>query len=190
MNILTQLMSWPFTVGLFIGYGGRLLFCRYKVYWLDRYRPLQDGFRREAPRVNRTWIGALLALAMVAWSIYQIEVTAHRTDRVTDDAKAFSAQVQACQKDFNNALRWRTQIQSENDALAARDRAALRQWLATLLNPPPDIKQLDPNDPIRQAWGIGVTENYMSWARTIEEQRQHNEDERRAHPLPEPTCGK
>lgn len=39
---------------------------------------------------------------------------------------------------------------------------ALKKWLTTLLNPPPDIAVLPANDPARQAWGISTTQVYLA----------------------------
>lgn len=177
-----------FSIGLLLGFWGRHFCLLGRARWLDKHHPDEAPHRR--PGINRTWVSSLLALMVVGWSIYQIQVTSQHTNATTDRTNNLSNEVRACQKEFNLALKERSRIQVESDELAARDRAALRKWLATLLQPPPDIAKLNPSDPIRQAWGIGVTEQYQQWASAIEEQRQKNEKKRQDNPLPEPTCGK
>lgn len=39
---------------------------------------------------------------------------------------------------------------------------ALKLWLTTLLNPPPDIAKLPINDPVRQKWGVSTTQVYLA----------------------------
>lgn len=179
-----------FTVGLLIGFWGRHFCLLARAVWLDKHRPNGDGTRHQRPGINRTWVSSLLALVVVGWSIYQIQVTSNKTTTNSEHTDKLSEEVKQCQKEFNTALKERSQIQVENDDLAARDRAALRDWLSTLLQPPPDLAKLPSSDPVRQAWSIGVTQQYMHWAADIEQRRGDLAKKRQEHQLPEPTCGK
>lgn len=177
-------------VGFFLGFWGRHFCLLARASWLDRHQPNGDGTPHRRPGINRTWVSSLLALLVVGWSIYQIQVTSTRTTANNERTNKLSEEVKACQKEFNTALQVRSQLQTEDNDLAARDRTALRNWLKTLLTPPPDIAKLPSSDPVNQAWKIGVTEQYQQQAQSIEEQRQQNNEDRRNNPLPEPTCGK
>lgn len=107
-------------------------------------------------------------------------------------AMYISAQTQQnanCVREFNQTLRVRSAITAENDALSIQQRELIYHWIHTLVFPPPDVADLDPDDPARERWAINFTiETDRLFAASIEEQRV-NDTERAAHPLPPPTCG-
>lgn len=108
-------------------------------------------------------------------------------------ANETAAEVQQCQREFNQALRARASISEENDRLSVVQRTALGNWLREILMPPPDIANLretDPNDPRVQQWGLSITKHYSDIIQEAQYQQNDNYQERARHPLPDPTCGK
>lgn len=190
-DLLDTIFSWTFVIPFILGYSARHIYCRIRARWLDKHRPNGDGAPHRVPVPNRIWLGGLLGLAAVGWSMYSVDQTAHRTDQIITDARAFSLEVRDCQRQFNTAIRWQRQLDQDNSDLAAEDRKALADWLAALVAPTdPDIAKLQTNDPIRQAWALAVTVDYQKRQSAIEQQREANNRTKAAHPLPEPTCGK
>lgn len=101
-------------------------------------------------------------------------------------------EVQACQREFNQTLRARSKIAEENDRLSVVQRTALGDWLRALLFPPADIANLresNPNDPRVQTWSFAITRHYSDIIEKAQREQAVNFEERRHHPLPDPTCG-
>lgn len=94
-----------------------------------------------------------------------------------------------CQRQFTEALRARSVVALQDQQANVRAQEALQLWIFSLLNPPPNIKDLPQDDPARREWGIHLTEQYLATVDTIAKERAANEAIRQQHPLPEPTCG-
>lgn len=95
-----------------------------------------------------------------------------------------------CVREFNQTLRERSAITSENDRLSIRQRELIYDWIHNLVFPPPDIAALPGSDPRRENWAINLTlETDRQFRASIEEQRS-NDAIRAANPLPPPTCGR
>lgn len=95
-----------------------------------------------------------------------------------------------CVREFNQVLRERSAVTSENDRISIYQRELVYQWMHHLIFPPPDIAKLDINDPVRQQWAVQLTvETDKKFSASIAEQRE-NEAKRAANPLPPPTCGR
>jgi hypothetical protein len=94
-----------------------------------------------------------------------------------------------CVREFNQVLRERSEITSENDKLSVEQRSLIYDWIHSLLFPPPEIASLPGSDPRREKWAISRTlETDESFKASIEQQRA-NDARRAANPLPPPTCG-
>lgn len=95
-----------------------------------------------------------------------------------------------CVREFNQVLRERSAVTSENDRLSMQQRQLIYDWIHNLVFPPPEIARLDGDDPARQRWAIDLTiETDSKFRESIEEQRR-NDAIRAANPLPPPTCGR
>lgn len=94
-----------------------------------------------------------------------------------------------CVREFNQVLRERSRVTTENDQISIQQRILIYDWIHDLLFPPPDIAELPGSDPAREKWAIDLTlETDKKFAASLEQQRQ-NEAHRTANPLPPPTCG-
>lgn len=94
-----------------------------------------------------------------------------------------------CVREFNQVLRERSQITSENDRLSIEQRELLYNWMHNLIFPPPGIADLPGSHPDRERWAIDLTlETDRKFAQSLQRQRE-NDAYRAAHPLPPATCG-
>lgn len=94
-----------------------------------------------------------------------------------------------CVREFQQVLRDRSSVTTENDKLSQQQRTLIYHWIHTLVFPPPDIARLDGTDPARQKWAIDLTlETDKEFRASLDDQRE-NDAYRAAHPLPPPTCG-
>lgn len=102
------------------------------------------------------------------------------------------AQTQAnadCVREFNQVLRERSAVTSENDQISIYQRELIYNWIHDLIFPPPEVADLPGSDPRREAWAISLTqETDRQFAESIQKQRA-NDARRAANPLPAPTCG-
>lgn len=96
-----------------------------------------------------------------------------------------------CVREFNQALRVRAEITSENDRLSIEQRELIYDWIHSLIFPPdPEIAVLPTDHPDRTRYSVWLTiETDKKFAASIEEQRE-NDEAWAANPLPPPTCGR
>lgn len=119
-----------------------------------------------------------------------IVVVSLQSSEAYSTAKQTAVEVQACQKEFNAALRQRAQINDENEELSQTQRLIVFNWIHNLIFPPPPYSDMPTSDPERQAYGYGITiETEKRFQRSIDRQKELT-DERARNPLPDPTCGK
>lgn len=91
------------------------------------------------------------------------------------------------QKQLIVAINLNRGITAEYNEKANEQRTALADWLKTLLDPPPNIRNLSPSDPVRQQWGIDVTTRYYD---TIQKAQRDQENADASRPrYPDPDCG-
>ena len=105
-------------------------------------------------------------------------------------AKDTAQEVQDCQREFNDALKARAQITSENDEVSQDQRRIIFDWIHALIAPPPPYDTMETDDPRRQDYGITVT---LATERDFEASLKRQDElqaERASNPLPDPTCGK
>lgn len=203
-DVITNLFTWNLLVGLLIGWFGRRAYCHAKARWLNRHRPYPDGRKHRPPRANWRALAQLAAIALLLWSVYSITSQATRVDHVITDAHTFAVKVQQCQREFNAALKARSDLSIENDRLSLEQRNLLTEgvdaqnlWLRDLLTPVnPEIAGRDIDDPVRQKYGLDRTAAFFEQVRDIrgriealQDEQRRIETARRGHPLPEPTCG-
>lgn len=94
-----------------------------------------------------------------------------------------------CVREFQQVLRDRSSVTSENDKLSQEQRQLIYGWIHNLVFPPPDIAKLDGTDPARERWAVDLTlETDKKFRASLDEQRD-NDEYRAAHPLPPATCG-
>lgn len=197
IHILELVYSLPFFLGLIIGICGQRCYVHARVYWLNKTRPRGDGNPHKASGISRVWAAGLVTAAVLGYVLLQSEQTHQETVGLAKDT-------QRCQAEFNTALRTRFLIGEQNDKLSREQRALFAEidevtgvWINRLINPPPQIAALAINDPRRQAWDLDVTRVYFERTTKIREQvaavaaqQDGLVQERRDHPLPEPTCGR
>ena len=94
-----------------------------------------------------------------------------------------------CVREFNQVLRERSSVTSENDQLSMQQRRLIYDWIHNLVFPPPDIAKLDGTDPAREKWAVDLTLETDKQFRASLEQQRENDAHRAANPLPPPTCG-
>jgi hypothetical protein len=189
-DVAAQLITWQFGTGFLIGLAVQRLWCWRAARRLDRTAPLPDGRRHKLNGLNRVWVAGALVAFIMGWVMMQTQDTANRTDQVIRDQRE-------CSRQFNAALAARsvaTQYDNKLDKLNERDRDATRQWLFTLLNPPPEIADLDEGDPARSAFGLSITRQYLGTIEEVRKQRvaltRERDSIRERNPYPDPTCGK
>jgi len=94
-----------------------------------------------------------------------------------------------CVREFQQVLRDRSALTSENDKLSQQQRLLIYNWMHSLVFPPPDIARLPGNDPVREKWAIDLTvDTDRKYRASLDEQRE-NDEYRAAHPLPPAPCG-
>lgn len=189
-DVFGNLISWQFVVGLIVGFTLHRGYAYGLAAWRNRHRPLPGGRKWHADGVNSNWIARFIAVGVILYSLVQMHATAQRTDAVINDARTFSAEVQDCQRQFNEALRARSAITTENDELSQIQRTALADWLHDLLFPPPDMVKLGRTGPEYNKWALDLTQHYYGIIADAQRKQDENNRERAAHPLPEPTCGR
>ena len=195
VDLLGVLYSWPFAVGLVAGVAGRRLYCYSRARWLDQHAPLPGGEHHNPGHLNRVWVGGLVAVAIMGYSVLKVQETQDRTLELTH-------QLAVCNNEFNEALRARSNISTQDNNLSTQISDIRSQiddstgnWINRLINPPPDIAGLPAAAERRLEWNHDVTVVYFQ--RTghlrdeiakIVEQRKALQEERANSPLPDPRC--
>lgn len=94
-----------------------------------------------------------------------------------------------CVRQFQHALKARSQITIENDEISIQQRQLIYNWIHALVFPPPEIAQFEPNSPERNRWELELTiETDKKFSESMKKQKE-NDEQRRLTPYPEPTCG-
>lgn len=192
-NVLGIIYSMPFFTGALAGMLIMRLYQRHQCKVADRLDPKVKHY---TPGLNRAWLGYALSLGVVGWVLLQVNSTENHY-------RQLATNVATCQREFNTALKARAAISTENDRLSREQRNLLAEftvaestWIDRIINLPPEIKDLERDDPRVQDYGQTVTRIYYERSARINAQismiaaRQVKLDQDRAdHPLPEPTCG-
>lgn len=191
ISVVANLISWPFVVGLVVGFVLDRGYHVLRVCWLDRFRPLPDGNRRsrvDAARVDPRAGAAIVMIFLVGWSVFKTQENTDEAARITADARAFAAETRQCQKVLIQSITASRAITREYNAQSEDQLTALAGWLRTLLNPPPEMARLDGSDPVRQQWAIDVTAGYFRHIQQSQIEQAATDAKRPA--LPNPDCGR
>ncbi len=180
MNPLSNLFSGPenifwFVAGILSVQAWQWIKCK----WKDRVDP--GGAPHRMKRLNWFYIWTSLVLVSVA-------LVGVQNARTYTYAEQLAKDTQACQTEFNQALRARGQINAENDRWSLIQRTALADWIHSLIFPPPDIAALPPESGTRQQWILEQTAKADQIIRQAQDEQDRNIRERPAYPDPE--CGK
>ena len=180
MSIVTNLLSWSFAISLVLGFLLSRIWELVKVCRLDKAKPLPDGKRRSkwrAVSIDPRYFTGLIAVCFLSWSVFTTQENSDSNARNAADARAFAAEVKACQRVLIVAIRDGRVVTAQYNNQSEAQRSALAQLIRTLMMPPLEIARLDGSDPVRQQWM--ADELSQAQART---------DASRP-PLPEPDCG-
>lgn len=195
-SILELVYSLPFVAGAVVGVIVMRTVQFMQARAADRRDPLPDGCKRKVPRIGVTWLGGLLSLAVLGYVLLQVDTTERHY-------RELGSEVRRCQIEFNSALVARSKITTENDQLSREQRSLLADaadaqnlWISRIINLPPDIADLPDGDPRVTQYGRTVTRVYFERfskilirVREIDKRQLELDQERAAHPLPEPSCG-
>ncbi|AKF14280.1 hypothetical protein SEA_VINCENZO_18 [Mycobacterium phage Vincenzo] len=194
--VLELVYSFPFATGLVVGVVGQRAYAHGVAKYQDVHHPLPSGRHRKVPGISRVWVAGLVLLATLGYVLLQ-------TGQTEAKYRGLARSMYDCQREFNQALKARSQITTENDRISTQQRdlfTALDEAAGTLvdrqLNPPADIAALPMDSPRRLAWNEDVARVYYQRTSKLRGQiadlraeQTRLQHERAAHPLPEPTCG-
>lgn len=173
---LGQLATRESLLAFIVGSAATFVFCRLKWNSMSNMPTSNNKNDTSFPhRVRNIWLAwGVIVLAVLAIGWRQESATRHNLD---------------CQRQFTEALRARSVVAQQDQQANVRAQEALQLWIFSLLNPPPDIKDLPQDDPARREWGIKLTQDYLATVDAIGKERAANEVIRQQNPLPQPTCG-
>lgn len=194
--VLELIYSFPFATGLLVGVAAQRVYSHAVVKYQDAHHPLPSGRRRYVPGISRVWLAGLLLLATLGYVLLQ-------TGQTEAKYRGLARNMYDCQREFNQALKDRSRTTTENDRISMEQRdlfTALDDAAGTLvnrqLNPPPEIAALPMDSARRLAWNEDVARVYYERTMKVRgqiaalrDEQTRLQQERAAHPLPEPTCG-
>lgn len=129
-------------------------------------------------------------LAGIVIGVAAIVIVTIQTQIAYTTAQETAQEVQDCQREFNAALKARSQITSENDEISQAQRLIVFQWIHNLIFPPEPYNTMTTDDPRRQAYGFSLTIDTNHEYQASLDRQDALQKQRDAHPLPDPTCGK
>lgn len=216
MSILTNFMSWSFAVSLVLGFLLSRVWEIVKVCRADKRNPLPSGKRRskwKALSVDPRYFTGAVAVAFLFWSVITTQGNTDDNRENAREATAFAGRVQQCQAQLITAIIDSRKVTAQIERLAADDdrlsqeerklladgQVLLVEWVGKLLDPQdPRVKDLSPENPVRQQYNVDVTRGFFIRAGEInkrivaihEEQACNDAARPAARPeLPEPDCG-
>lgn len=204
-NAIAGLFSWSFAIGVVLGFVLSRAITFVQVCRADKRRHVEGQRKRalsDAFRIDMRHVAALAGVAFIGWSVFQTQANANESRRLGAEAAAFAERTQACQQDLIESVTGSRAVTTSNDALSLRERKLLAEgqvlvarWVGDLLAPPPDIADLDPNDPARQRYGLEVSRAFFNRLGEINREvdaihREQSDNERSRPALPDPDCGK
>lgn len=142
-----------------------------------------DGKGRQVPKPTTKQVLYVLLAVAFAWTLYS-------TNDTQRAITAVQAREMQCYREFNQALKNRSEATTSDLDLINEKIDAGALWLNTLLNPPPDIADQPPNSEMRKQYAIGKTGDYLNELKRIKLEQIRNDEIRRLNPIPEPNCGK
>jgi hypothetical protein len=143
-----------------------------------------------AAKVRRRKLAIPWETGGIAIGVAAIVIVTLQTQIAYTTAKNTAVEVQRCQVEFNEALRARAKITTENDEASQDQRRIIFDWIHDLIFPPEPFSTMDTNDRRRQEYGITRTiQTEQAFQKSLAKQDvlQRQRDE---HPYPDPTCGR
>lgn len=135
------------------------------------YHIVKAKFQRKVVIINWQYITIPLVVLLAAYMAVQNQQNAN------------------CVREFQQTLRERSAITSDNDRLSIEQRVLVYDWMHGLVFPPEDIAALPGSDPRREKYALDLTiATDKKFEASLEQQRE-NDARRAANPLPPPTCG-
>lgn len=204
LPVLTTIYSLPFLIGSMMGFVLHRLYCYQKVRWQDRNHPLPEGEHRRISRISRIWIAGLVLVMTLGYVLLTVAKTEQHTAQNEQHTAQLNEDVKRCWAESYLQAKAQILLNQQNDlvtrALQAVQRdydRATSDWLKDLVNPPGDLANQDTQSPSRKAWGLQRTAIYQAKLNDLgkqvddlNNQRVRLDQERAAHPLTEPLCGK
>jgi hypothetical protein len=180
-----------FLMGMLTMYVLRLGFVRYR-----GNRPMP---KITIPKIDRRITLGLAIVLIILGSLF-VGIQSYQTDR---DIRDLTLETQQCYREFATGIEANRKLARENEMLSRQQRTALADtqgalyiWLNKLLNPPPDIALLPTTDQRRRDYNLTISHEFNQTlsqnSKIIADSRAQelvNDEERKQHPLPEPTCG-
>lgn len=188
--LLSDVLNWKNAIGFVLGLLAQSGVAHARAWWLDRYHPRPDGCKHVVGRLSRMWVATAIAAFIVAVVTTQQTQTAYELKR--------------CNHEIVGSLRANLEVIGQDNNLSLQQRDLFKErakldtnYITQLVAAPPDVASRTINDPIRQLYQLDITLTYRAQAAGLDRQieeisvKQNDLDrERRAHPLPEMTCGK
>ena len=187
IDVLTNLLTARFWVGVFVGAVGQRLTCWIWHRYQDRRHPLPNGRRRHLAGINRVWVVGAAVIFVLGYQLYE------------------SQRLAKCQRQFGDAVEYRSTINAQNDRLSLAQRELLAsnqraeaEWITGLIHPSdPAIAALSYNDPQRERWAVSMTVGYFTKAdgingriAAISDEQCRLDEHRSRTEIPDPTCGR
>lgn len=198
LGILERIYSWPFLVGVILGFIGDGYYRRMVAMWEDNHHPLPGGRKHTVAGISRMWLATLLTVGTMGYVLLLAE-------RTHENQVALGKSTAKCQEEFNEAVEAQIKIHDQDLVLARQQRDLMTQlndrhdqWVSEVIQPPvPDIAKLAINDDRREIWSVAVTNLYIEDSQRIRQKLDTNSkdqdklaNDRAAHPLPKMTCGR
>lgn len=183
MNIITDAIAGLFDVGGLLGFIAGIVIGRCWYWICDRvndWRHPEEGKHRTGFR-SLTMMWALLFIIM-GFIGFQQRAQANTI-------RSLRGNVEACQREFQQAQIYRDQVKADNDDVDKEDRIARIEWLKAIILPPLNIAQLHTTDPRFQQYTIDISREYFNRMNNIDQRRQSNQKKLAEHPLPKAKCG-
>lgn len=154
------------------------------IFWLDdrrrdRVYPQNKPHRTRFKSILLLWLMVYLVVGYIA---VQEQTQANKIEALNH-----------CNAEFLKVSKIRQDAGDQTDEWSRIKTKAMNDWLKeVIVNPPEEMLQRrmkDPNDPIYIRWAISTTVHYETIIDQAEQQQEASLADRRAHPLPELTCG-
>lgn len=138
---------------------------------------------------RRFWVYTIIATMFIVWIGYRTQMTANRVEEQAVTTREFSAQTSECLNTVLDTLKARTQINIENDEISQAERTIVFNLLRDLSAPPPEIKSLPADSPVRQKWTEELVIARVNEFAVQEAKAEGLKSARAQIKYPEPSCG-
>lgn len=149
-----------------------------------KYKDYKDPDHTPHPFKRVNWLYVAIAMTWMISIFIGVD-----NQRTYNFAANVAKDVQRCQAEFQQALKYRSDLVDSDRKLGSLWQQKTLDHLARISNPPADIARLAPEDPKRLEYDDNEDDRYFAEVTELEIQRRVNELQRQANPLPDPTCG-